>query len=116
LLHTPVERATFIRQLYNLREGLEREEENQVTEKEIERLQDKVKQHGEYYHLKSFHAKDTGNGIDDSRGAVDRDELGKHGYKVEPPAEDIVDEKGGVMKVFSGSKVWQPPSTSYAPR
>jgi hypothetical protein len=133
-LNTSVERAKFVRQLYNLRHVLERAEETEDIETKIQQLQNKINQHDKKYPMKSFHTKDSPgtnntqgnkrkrrNSDVDDRGAgggvseTDCVELGAHGYEVKPRAGDIVDEKGGVMKPYSKSKVRQPLPT-YAPR
>jgi hypothetical protein len=128
-LNTSVERAKFVRQLYNLRDLLDRDEETEGSVAEIERLQDKINQRNEEHTLKSFYTKDgnerrrlnddvNGQGAGGCGGAggvsgTDCAELGAHGYEVKPRAGDIMDGKGGVMKSYS--KVRQPLST-YAPR
>ena len=113
-MNASVGRAKFARQLYNLRHELETDEETEGVEVETQRLQETIDQYDKP--MKSFYTKDS---VDDRRAgggagcisATDCAELGAHGYEVKPPAEDIVDEKGGVRKAYS--KVRQPLS-SYA--
>jgi len=123
-LNTSVERAKFVRQLYNFRHVLERAEETEDTEAEIQQLQNKINQHDKKYPMKSFHTKDypgtnntQGNkrkrrnsDVDDQGSgggvsATDCAELGAHGYEVKPRTGDIVDEKGGVIKSYSKSNM-----------
>jgi hypothetical protein len=44
-LNTSVGRAEFVRQLYNLRHVLERDEETEDTKAKIQQLQNKIDQH-----------------------------------------------------------------------
>jgi hypothetical protein len=114
-LDTPVQRAKFVRQLYNLHDVLDKEMGTEGTKKTIEELKSKIAQHNRVYPMKSFHTtNDTKDTVGNERrrvqsdvgaGARKRAELGAHGYEVKPPPEDIVDEKGGVMKAHSRSKM-----------
>ncbi|KAF8506612.1 kinase-like domain-containing protein [Russula emetica] len=107
-LETSDDRAEFVRQLYNLRDMLEKEEEAGDTKAKIQQLQNRINQHHRKYPMKSFHTKDTRNkrkrpdsDVDSAGGgaggvdATDCAELGAHGYQVEP--RDIVDEDGYIM-------------------
>jgi len=130
-LDTSVGRANFVRRLYNLRHELEKDEETEDAEAQIQRLQEAIMRHDKKHPIKSFYTKDNNNNKRkrpnndvDNRGAgggaggvsaTDVAELGAHGYEVKPQAGDIVDEKGGVIKAPSRSKVRQPLS-SYALR
>jgi hypothetical protein len=104
-----VDRAEFVRQLYNLRDMLEGDNAKD-TEAKIRQFQNKINQHNKIYPMKSFYTKDTTSmnkrkRVDgDDRGAAgggsggvdatDCAELGAHGYEVEP--RDIVDENGQI--------------------
>jgi len=114
-LNTSVDRAKFVRRLYNLRHELERDEAEEA-EAEIQRLQEAIMRHDKKHPIKSFYTKDNNNV--DNRGAgggaggvsaTDVAELGAHGYEVKLQAGDIVDEKGGVIK--APSRVRQPLSS-----
>lgn len=109
-LYASADCAKFVRHLYNLRHMVEMDKEIEAAEAEIRRLKEKIEQHDNEHPMKSLYAnnkrKCNNNDVDD-RGA-DRSArgvsatgfagLGAHGYKVKPPVEDIVDEKGGVLK------------------
>jgi hypothetical protein len=116
-LDSSVERASFVRQLYNLHYVLEMEEETEDTAAKIQDLISKIEKHNKG-RMKTFHTKDTPgsnhaqrnkrprlNSDVDDRGAgggaggadaTDCAELGAHGYEVEP--RDIVDEDGIVYE------------------
>ena len=51
---------------------------------------------------------DSDNGGAGGVCTTDCADLRAHGYKVKPRMGDIVDEKGGVWKAHSKSKVWKP--------
>ncbi len=124
-MRNAVERAKFLRRLYNLRDMLEREGEAEDTEENIWLLQTKIVQYERKYPMKSFHTEDplgTWNNNNQGAGggagglsARDFAELEEHGYEVNPGAGDISDGEGGVMKPLFSSKVRQPLST-WAPR
>ena len=78
--------------------------------------------------MKSFHTKDTNNtqsnnevdgkganGDPTGLGITGCAELRASGYEVKPQAGEVTDEKEGVLKPHSRSKVRRPLST-YAPR
>jgi hypothetical protein len=126
-LDTSVDRAEFVRQLYNLRHALESDNKAGDTMAEIQHLQYTIDQHDrpEKYSMKSFYSKDsrgTNNSqgspstdvSDSGAGATDCVELRAHGYKVKPEPGEIVD-KGGKYVLKPLSKVWQLLST-YTPR
>ena len=125
-MDTSVGRAKFVRQLYNLRHLLERDEKGEDTEAKIYQLQSKIEKYDKKYHMASFNTKDkkmgtnnTGNKrkrsdrdvSDKDTGGTDCAVLETHGYEVEP--QEIVDESGFVIQTFN--KVRQLFST-YAPR
>jgi len=127
-LDTSVGRANFVRRLYNLRHELEKDEETEDAEAEIQRLQEAIMRHDKKHPIKSFYTKDNNNkrkrpnndvdnrGAGEGAGGVSATDvavLGAHGYEVKLQAGDIVDEKGGVIK--APSRVRQPLS-SYALR
>jgi hypothetical protein len=109
-LSDPVGRVTFIRQFYNLFYMLEREEDAEDTENEIQELQDEILQND----IDSFHTKDTINTEGKKRkrsstgdsasaregaGSVDAEDCAQlrvRGYEVEP--EDFVDDSGIVYE------------------
>jgi hypothetical protein len=115
--------------LYNLRDLLDRDEETEDSVAEIKRFQDKINQRNQEHTLKSFYTKDgnersrlnddvNGQGAGGGGGAggvsgTDCAELGAHGYEVKPRAGDIMDGKGGVMKLHSKVRL---PLSTYAPR
>lgn len=109
---------------------LESDKETEDANAKIQQLQNKIVEHNRKYPMALFHTENTpGNewkrvssddDDDDDGGAggictTDCADLRAHGYKVKPRVGDIVDEKGGVLKAHSKSKVWKPLST-YAPR
>jgi len=57
-LDTSIERVEFVRQLYNLRHVLEREEESHDTEAKIKQFQRKIDNYNKG-RMKSFHTNDT---------------------------------------------------------
>jgi hypothetical protein len=90
-LDTSVDRAGFVRQLYNLRHVLVRKEEIEDTGAKILQLQKKIEKH-KGHPMKTFNTKDTpgtnnpqGNKRrrGDDAGATDCAELGPRGYEVE---------------------------------
>jgi Protein kinase domain len=120
---TSVERAKFVRQLYNLRHVLERDEETEDTKEKIVQLEWKINQYDNAVHMKSFHTKDNtsknntnknntnkrrrvndneGEGAGGGAGGVNLAacaELTAHGYEVKPQV--IVDERGCEAKLLS---------------
>ena len=122
------DRAKFLRQLYNLRDMLEREGGAGDTNQKIRLLQRKIDQYDSQNPMKTFYTKDSpGTGSKRKRlnntaknnqgagggagGTRDCAELEEHGYEVIPRVGDISDGKGGVMKLNFSSKVRQPLST-----
>jgi hypothetical protein len=113
-MRSGVERAKFVRQLYNFLGVLEREGEVGDTEEKIRLLQSKIEQYERKNPMKSFYTEDSpGTGSNNqgagggAGGTRDCAELREHGYEVNPRAGDISDGMGGVMKPFS-SQVRQP--------
>ena len=122
-----VGRAYFARQLYNLHHMLESEEETGDGEK-VDELIIRLNQHDKNHPMMSFYddnTKDTSGskrkrretdvGTDGGAGGVsarDCEELGDHGYDVEPQVF-VDDESGYEMESFS--YVRQPLPT-FAPR
>ncbi len=132
-MDTSGDRAKFVRQLYNLRDVLERDmgaEDTRDTTKKINQFLTTIDKYNEKHPMMSFNYKErtTGKrkrGDNDDRGAgggggaedADADaadcmELEAHGYEVEP--RNVVDENGYVI-MESFSYVRQPLFT-YAPR
>ena len=92
-------RAEFVRQLYNLRHMLERDEETGDTEAKIKELQNRINKHNKRFPMKSFNTEDMnkrehpesdvddrGGGGASGVGATVSAELGAHGYEVERAA------------------------------
>jgi hypothetical protein len=103
-LGDPVGRIMFIRQFYNLFHMLERDEDAEDTQNEIEKLQDEIEQQD----LKSLYTEDDINpkgkkrkrsGACGGAGGVraeDCADLEARGYELKP--EDIVDASGIVYE------------------
>jgi hypothetical protein len=94
--------------LHNLRHVLETEEGTEDTEAKIRQLQNKIEKHDKQHPMKAFNTRDTRgnkrkrpNSDVDNRGAGGGQcaELEAHGYELAP--QDILDESGGVRKLFS---------------
>ena len=71
-MDTSVNRAKFVRHLYNLRDVLEREEEAEDTAAKKRHLINEIENHIKG-HMKTFHAKDTNNTQGNKRSCLSSD-------------------------------------------
>jgi hypothetical protein len=99
-LNTPDGRAEFVRQLYNLRDMLEKDEAGDTYAK-IAELEKKTNDYAKRHHLKTFSTQGNkrqrldSNGQGPGGGPTGSTELRAHSYEVEP---QVISNDNGIME------------------